>query len=302
VAQAHRASARERTTIRGPLDERIRSIVERALEEDLGSGDRSSALFPESLRARGVIVAKQAGVLAGLPVAEEVFHQLDGNLAWNPCKHDGEKLREGETVVGLAGSLRAILAGERTALNFLQRMSGIATMTSRFVEAVAGTRAKILDTRKTAPGLRILDKDAVRAGGGFNHRFGLYDGVMLKDNHVRAAGGIEPAVRAVRKRVPPGQKIEVEVTRMEEVEEALRAGAEIIMLDNMPVTEMKKAVQFIKGRVLVEASGGVSLENVGEIAAAGVDLISVGALTHSVKALDLSLEVGGNDYSTGNAR
>lgn len=231
--------------------------------------------------------------MAGLPVAEMVFRELDKNLNWKARKQDGDCLREGETVVELAGRARAILAGERTALNFLQRMSGIATETRRYVEAVAGTKAKILDTRKTAPGLRVLDKYAVRVGGGCNHRFGLYDGVMLKDNHIAVAGGIEQAVRAVRERVPPGQKIEVEVTSMAQVEEALGAGAEIIMLDNMPPTEMKKAVQLIEGRALVEASGGITLENVREVAASGADWISVGALTHSVKALDMSLEVTG---------
>jgi nicotinate-nucleotide pyrophosphorylase (carboxylating) len=267
--------------------------VRRALEEDIGAGDVSAALFPKSDGGRAVIVAKQAGIVAGLPVAELVFRKLDEKLTWKARKQDGEKVHQGETAVELAGILRAILMGERTALNFLQRMSGIATLTDRCVQAASGFKAKILDTRKTAPGLRLLDKYAVRAGGGFNHRFGLYDGVMLKDNHLRAAGGIKPAVRALRERVPLTLKIEVEVTCMAEVEEALQAGAEIIMLDNMPPTEMKKAVQLIQGRALVEASGGVTLENVREIAATGVDWISVGALTHSVKALDLSLEVVG---------
>ena len=293
MAPAHRPAARERATIRGTVDQQVQAIVERALEEDIGSGDLSVALFAETAHARAVILAKQAGVVAGLQVAEMVFRRLDARLVWNPRQQDGDKVREGDTVAELSGNLRAILTGERTALNFLQRMSGIATLTSRFVEAVAGSRAKILDTRKTAPGLRILDKLAVRAGGGLNHRLGLYDGVMLKDNHLRAAGGIDAAVRAVRVQLPPGRKIEVEVTRMEEVEEAVRAGAEIIMLDNMPVAEMKKAVQWIEGRAWVEASGGVRLGNVAEIAATGVDWISVGALTHSVKALDLSLEVVG---------
>jgi nicotinate-nucleotide pyrophosphorylase (carboxylating) len=265
--------------------------VRRAVEEDVGSGDVSAAVFPESAEARAVIVAKHAGIVAGLPVAEMVFRQLDKKLAWNAAKQDGDKINGGETVAELAGNLRAILTGERTALNFLQRMSGIATMTDQFVQAVAATRAKILDTRKTAPGLRVLDKYAVRVGGGHNHRFGLYDGVMLKDNHLRAAGSITNAVRAVRERISPTLKIEVEVTTLEEAEEALTAGAEIIMLDNMTPAEMQKAVQLIGGRVLVEASGGVTLEKVREIAATGVDWISVGALTHSVQALDLSLEV-----------
>jgi nicotinate-nucleotide pyrophosphorylase (carboxylating) len=294
VAQAHRAAARERTTIPEPLDSRVLAIVRRALEEDVGAGDLSGApLFPEQAEIRAVILAKQDGIVAGLPVAEMVFRELDGDLIWKASKQDGDLVREGETVAELAAKAQAILAGERTALNFLQRMSGIATATRRYVEAVAGTKAKILDTRKTAPGLRVLDKYAVRLGGGCNHRFGLYDGVMLKDNHIAAAGGIENVVRTVRERVPLGQKIEVEVTSMAEVEQALRAGAEIIMLDNLPPIEMKKAVQLIEGRALVEASGGITLENIREVAVTGVDWISVGALTHSVKALDLSLEVTG---------
>lgn len=229
--------------------------------------------------------------MAGLPVAEVTFRKLDPNMAWEAMKADGQKAAPGQAVAELEGSLRAILTGERTALNFLARMSGIATLTARFVAAVAGFPAKILDTRKTAPGLRVLDKYAVRAGGGCNHRFGLDDGVMLKDNHIRAAGGIERAVSRLRRRASPTLKIEVEVTSLAEVEEALRAQADIIMLDNMPAAEMKQAVQRVRGRALVEASGGVTLENVREIAAAGVDLISVGALTHSAKALDLSLKV-----------
>lgn len=229
--------------------------------------------------------------MAGLRVAELTFRKLDPKMAWEAMKADGQKAGPGQTLAELEGSLRAILAGERTALNFLERMSGIATLTARFVAAVAGFPAKILDTRKTAPGLRILDKYAVRVGGGFNHRFGLDDGVMLKDNHIRAAGGIERAVSRLRRRTSPTLKIEVEVGCLAEVEEALRAQADIIMLDNMPAAEMKQAVQRVRGRALLEASGGVTLENVREIAAAGVDLISVGALTHSAKALDLSLKV-----------
>jgi nicotinate-nucleotide pyrophosphorylase (carboxylating) len=292
LAQAHRASARERTPIRELLDPRVLAIVQRALEEDIGSGDLSSApLFPEQAKVRAVIQSKQAGVVAGLPIAEIVFRQLDKDLTWKVLKQEGERVYEGETVAELAGNARAILVGERTALNFLQRMCGIATLTRMYVEAVAGFRTKILDTRKTVPGFRVLDKYAVRAGGGVNHRFGLYDGVMLKDNHLRAAGSIESAVRGVREHIPPTLKVEVEVTCLAEVEEALRVGGEIIMLDNMSPEDMKKAVQLIQGRALVEASGGVTLENVREIAATGVDWISVGALTHSVKALDLSLEV-----------
>ncbi len=270
------------------------AVVQRALEEDIGSGDLSSApLLPEQAQVRAVIQSKQPGIVAGLPIAEVIFRELDKELTWKVLKQEGDETQEGETVAELAGNARAILVGERTMLNFLQRMCGIATLTRKYVEAVAGFKTRILDTRKTVPGLRELDKYAVRAGGGFNHRFGLYDGVMLKDNHLRAAGSVERAVRAVREHIPPALKIEVEVTCLAEVEEALRAKVEIIMLDNMSPEEMKKAVQLIKGRALVEASGGVTLENVREIAATGVDWISVGALTHSVKALDLSLEIVG---------
>ena len=266
--------------------------MERALDEDIGHGEFAcGALFPEGAEIRARILAKQEGVVAGLPVAELTLRLLDPNLAWKAAKEDGQKIGRGETVVELRGDLRAILMGERTALNFLQRMSGIATLTSKFVEAVAGLPVKILDTRKTAPGLRLLDKYAVRAGGGFNHRFGLHDGAMLKDNYIAAAGGIERAVRTLRERGSPTIKIEVEVENLGEVEQALRAGADIVMLDNMAVPEMAKAVELARGKAIVEASGGISLENVREVAATGVDLISVGALTHSVQALDLSLEV-----------
>lgn len=272
--------------------QKVDEIIELALEEDIGSGDlTTSALIAHYARAKAVILAKQEGIIAGLPVAERVFKHLDNELRWEAKKQDGERISSGQLVVELEGDLQAILMGERTALNFLQRMSGIATLTAKFVEAVRGFPVKILDTRKTAPGLRMLDKYAVKVGGGFNHRFGLYDGVLIKENHIKAAGGIAKAVSQLRERVPPTVKIEVEVKDLKEVEEALRAGADIIMLDNMSIKEIEEAVRFIDRRALVEASGGVTLENVREIAATGVDLISVGALTHSVKALDLSLEV-----------
>lgn len=262
------------------------------MEEDIGSGDASSgALCSKGIRTRAVILAKQQGIVAGLPVAQLTFRTLDPNLAWNAKKRDGEKVACGETVVELAGELPALLAGERTALNFLQRMSGIATLTAQFVAAVAGFPAKILDTRKTAPGLRILDKQAVKAGGGFNHRFGLYDGVLLKDNYLPAAGGIRRAVSSLRRGASPALQIEVEVTNLTEAEEALNAGADIIMFDNMPMAEIAEAVRRIGRRALTEASGGITLENVRQVASTGVDRISVGALTHSSKALDLSLKV-----------
>lgn len=272
--------------------QKVDEIIERALEEDISSGDlTTSALIAPYAQAKAVILAKQEGVIAGLPVAERVFKHSDGSVRWEAKKQDGERVSSGQLVVELEGDLQAILMGERVALNFLQRMSGIATLTAKFVEAVRGFSVKILDTRKTAPGLRVLDKYAVKVGGGFNHRFGLYDGVLIKENHIKAAGGITEAISRVRERVPPTVKIEVEVSSLKDVEEALQAGADIVMLDNMPIKEMEKAVRLIDRRALVEASGGVTLESVREIAATGVDFVSVGALTHSAKALDLSLEV-----------
>jgi nicotinate-nucleotide pyrophosphorylase (carboxylating) len=224
-------------------------------------------------------------------VAELTFRQLDANVDWGPKSKDGDRIKAQEVVAELKGSLVAILMGERVALNFLQRMSGIATLTAQFVEQVRGFPVKILDTRKTAPGLRALDKYAVRVGGGYNYRFGLYDGVLLKDNHLKAVGSIQEAVKRVRLHVPRTMKIEVEVRSVDEVTDALAAGADILMLDNMSPKQMREAVELVNRRAIVEASGGIKLENVRQVAATGVDLISVGALTHSPKALDLSLEV-----------
>ncbi len=283
-----------RSAIRQLLNQSlVREVVRRALEEDIGTGDLTSrALFADERRtARAVIVAKEEGILAGLPVAEFAFRELDARLAWKSKKSDGDPVRRGEIVVELRGRLEAILMAERVALNFLQRMSGIATLTRRFVERTRGYRTKILDTRKTAPGLRILDKYSVRAGGGSNHRFGLFDGVLLKDNHIRVASGVGEAVRRGRLHAPPGIQVEVEVTTLAEVNEALAAGADILLLDNMTAKTMKEAVRRVGHRAIVEASGGIRLENLREVAATGVDWISVGALTHSVRALDLSLEV-----------
>jgi nicotinate-nucleotide pyrophosphorylase (carboxylating) len=247
---------------------------------------------------RAVIRTKEPCVIAGVVVAQLVFEMLDSQIEFTPRVRDGERLSAHQTVAEISGRLRAILMGERTALNFLQRLSGIATMTARYVEAVQDFSVKILDTRKTAPGLRILDKYAVRVGGGQNHRLGLFDGVLIKTNHIRAAGGIAKAVERARRLAPTTLKIEVEVKNLQEFHEALAAGADIIMLDNMSLEEMRQAVQLVKasgrgwGRgPLLEASGGVTLENVREIAATGVDFISVGALTHSVKAIDMHLEV-----------
>jgi nicotinate-nucleotide pyrophosphorylase (carboxylating) len=277
----------------------LRRIIKRALEEDIGSGDvTTEAICEPDQMGRAVIRTKEPCVIAGVVVAQLVFEMLDSQIEFAPRVRDGERLSAHQTVAEISGRLRAILMGERTALNFLQRLSGIATMTARYVEAVQDFSVKILDTRKTAPGLRILDKYAVRVGGGQNHRLGLFDGVLIKKNHIWAAGGIAKAVERARRLAPTTLKIEVEVKNLTELQEALAAGADIIMLDNMSLEEMRQAVQLVKasgrgwGRgPLLEASGGVTLENVREIAATGVDFISVGALTHSVKAIDMHLEV-----------
>lgn len=277
----------------------LREVIAKALQEDIGSGDvTTEAICEPNQTGRAVIRTKEPCVVAGMPVAQLIFAALDAQIRCTPRVRDGDKLNAGQTIAELEGQLRAILMGERTALNLLQRLSGIATATARYVEAVKDFSVKILDTRKTAPGLRILDKYAVRVGGGHNHRMGLYDGVLIKSNHSRAAGGIFPAIERARRYAPTTLKIEVEVRTLEEFREALDAGADIIMLDNMSLEEMRQAVRAAKGSAptagrgsLLEASGGVTLENVRDIAQTGVNFISVGALTHSVKAIDIHLEV-----------
>jgi len=273
----------------------IRDIVARALAEDLGAGDvTTQALFPESVPAVGTIVVEERDglVIAGLAVAVEVFRQVDASLTCSPNVADGDFVPQGTTALTVTGDGRSILKSERVALNFLQRLSGIATLTAKFCEAVKGTRARILDTRKTTPGLRALEKLAVTLGGGHNHRHSLADGILIKDNHLALAGGdVARACRLVRERAPHGLKIEVEVRTLEDVRAALDGGADIILLDNMDVPSIRKAVEEIKGRALVEVSGGVSLATVREIAAAGPDYISVGALTHSAPAANLSMDI-----------
>jgi len=267
-------------------------IIERALREDIGSGDvTTDAICEPDQMGRAVIRTKEPCVVAGVPIAQMVFETLDFQLRFTSRVRDGDRLAAGQIIAELDGRLRTILTGERIALNFLQRLSGIATATARYVEAVRDFSVKILDTRKTAPGLKIFDKYAVRVGGGQNHRMGLYDGVLIKTNHIRAAGGIAKAIERARRSAPTTLRIEVEVKNLKELQEALDAGADIIMLDNMSLEEIRQAVKIAHGRALLEASGGVNLENVREIAATGVDFISVGALTHSVKAIDMHLEV-----------
>jgi len=273
-------------------DYSIRSLVTQALGEDIGPGDVTSELtIPTDAMARGRFLAKQDGVLSGLDVCEECFHQLDAGCVLEALLDEGDSFTSGSDIGIVSGPARAVLGAERTALNFLQRLCGIATLTRRFVDATAGTSARIVDTRKTTPCLRALEKRAVKAGGGHNHRFALYDGILLKDNHIAIAGGVEAAIAAARAGRTHTLKIEVEVTDLDQLREAIEAGADVVMLDNMTPAQLAEAVKVAGGRVLTEASGGVSLDNVAAIAASGVDLISVGALTHSAPAIDISIEV-----------
>lgn len=277
-------------------DSRISRLIELALLEDVGMGDLTSdALLTDAQLGRGTLLAKAEGVVAGLEAAALVFQYCDHSITLTPLVLDGARVQPGGVIATVDGSAKGILRGERTALNFLQRMSGIATLTRTYVDAVSGTSARITDTRKTAPGLRVLDKWAVRLGGGVNHRFGLDDMVLIKDNHIVAAGSIAKAVemcQAYLKLNEITSLIEVETKNVEEVQQALDcAGIARIMLDNFPLVEMRRAVTLIDHRVEVEASGGISLSNVRAVAVTGVDFISVGALTHSVQALDISLEL-----------
>jgi nicotinate-nucleotide pyrophosphorylase (carboxylating) len=269
-------------------------IIRLALEEDVGAGDRTTEWTVDATRrAFGTITAKADGVISGLDVAAAVFHQVDPSLQVGGPVDEGATVQAGDTVLEIRGPARGILTAERVALNLLQRLSGVATQTRRYVDAVAGTGATILDTRKTTPGLRALEKRAVRAGGGENHRFGLHDMVLIKENHIAAAGGITAAVAAVRTRNREGLQVEVETTTLDEVREALDAGVDRILLDNMTPERLREAVALVSARPAprpeTEASGGVSLETVRAVAESGVDFVSVGALTHSAPALDLSL-------------
>ncbi len=250
----------------------------------------TEALVPPDARARAEIVQKAPGVIAGLDVARAVFDAVDSELRWEPQVAEGE-WREGGPLAGIDGAAASILKGERVALNFLGRLSGVATLTARFVRAVEGTGAQILDTRKTTPGLRELEKRAVATGGGTNHRAGLYDAILVKENHIEAAGGVEEATRRALAAARDGMQVEVECASLDELDEALAAGAPMILLDNMDVSELRAAVERATGRAKLEASGGITLENVRKIAETGVDYISVGALTHSAPALDVSLRM-----------
>jgi nicotinate-nucleotide pyrophosphorylase (carboxylating) len=267
-------------------------VVRAALEEDIGPGDiTTDSTVPAGARADGLFIAKADGVLAGLWVSEMVFSELSAGTSFETYAPEGARVGTGDRLARVQGPARAILSGERVALNFLQRMSGIATMASVAAATVSGTGLRVLDTRKTTPGLRILEKYAVRAGGAWNHRAGLFDMVLIKDNHIRLAGGISAAVSAARRNASPMVRIEVEAESLEQVAEALKAGADVIMLDNMDQAMMKAAVEMVRGRALTEASGGITIADLPRVASLGVDFVSMGALTHSFKALDISLEL-----------
>lgn len=271
----------------------IDKLILTALEEDIHYMDvTTDNLLPDSHTSEAYYLAKDTGVLCGIGIAKRVFELVGGQFQMDIRMQDGEIVQKGDIIATISGSTKTLLKGERTALNILQHMSGIATATRKCVDLVAGTNAKITDTRKTLPGLRPLQKYAVTVGGGRNHRYNLSDGAMLKDNHIDAYGGITPAVEALRQKIGHMVKIEVEVRTLDELQEALETGVEIIMLDNMNCQDMAKAVEITKGRALLEASGNVTADNIREIAETGVDIISLGALTHSVKCFDISMRIG----------
>ena len=274
----------------------VKSIIQAALAVDIGHGDVTTACtIPVDSTLQGQLIAKAAGIIAGLEVVRLTFLELDEQIRFTPTLADGAPVTPGQVMATISGSGRALLSGERVALNFLQRMAGIATLTHRFVQAVQGSGAIILDTRKTAPGLRLLDKWAVRLGGGQNHRFGLFDMALIKDNHIVAAGSISAAVERVRAGARPGQLIEVEVKNLAELQEALALALDRILLDNMGLDEMRAAVRLANGHTSLEASGNITLENVAAVATTGVNYISIGALTHSVQALDVSFLLESGD-------
>ncbi len=267
-------------------------IIITALKEDIPSGDiTADNIIDESARSEALLISKDTGVIAGMDVAKRVFEILDGSVVFEKIVNDGQVAKYGDIIAKIEGNTRALLKGERTALNLLQRMSGIATRTRQMADKIKDTKARLVDTRKTTPGLRVLEKYAVRVGGGYNHRFCLSDGVLIKDNHIKAAGGIKKAIELVKGRIPHTIKIEVEVENMEQIEEALDGRADIIMFDNMGLDKMKEAVKIICGRVITEASGNVNIDTIFDIACTGVDIISVGGLTHSASAFDISMKI-----------
>ncbi len=275
--------------------ESLRSFIKKALQEDLGHGDvTSEAIVPAEQKSKAEIITKQQCLLCGVEIACEVFKTLQPDIKPTIHHKDGELLEPGVKIFEIQGLTRALLGGERLALNLLQRLSGIATLTAEYVKRVSGTGVKVVDTRKTTPGMRMLEKYAVRVGGGGNHRFGLFDGVLIKENHIASAGGVKEAVRRAKERVHHLLKVEVEVTNMEELKDALEAGADVVMLDNMNPEEIKEAVRYVRSMradVVVEASGGINLDNIRDVASTGVDIISVGAITHSAPSVDISMYI-----------
>ncbi|MGQ2911849.1 carboxylating nicotinate-nucleotide diphosphorylase [Aeromicrobium sp.] len=272
--------------------EQVQRVVDMALAEDAPFGDVTSQVFvPAEAVARGSVVAREPGVLAGTDVLRQTFTTVDPGVHVEVLMADGERFAAGDVLARVQGPARAVLQAERVALNLVQRMSGIATLTARYVEAVAGTDVRVVDTRKTTPGLRALERHAVRCGGGHNHRFSLSDAVMAKDNHLALVPDVTAAVRAARATLPHTMHVEVEVDRLDQVEAVLAGGVDTIMLDNFTLDELREGVALVAGRAIVEASGGITLETIGEVARTGVDVISVGALTHSVRALDLGLDL-----------
>ena len=270
----------------------IKTFISNALREDIGPGDLTTeALIQPDIEGKAELIAKEPLILAGIEVAREVFHQVNQDINFLGRHPDGEDLSSSTVIATISGPLRSLLTAERVALNLLQRLSGIATLTRQYVNGIEGTKARIVDTRKTTPGLRALEKYAVRIGGGKNHRFGLFDGILIKDNHIAAVGSLTEAVKKAREKAPHTLKIEVETENLDQVREAISAGAEIIMLDNMDIQTMKEAVKLINGKALIEASGGINLNNVRQVAETGVDLISVGAITHSARSMDISMEI-----------
>jgi nicotinate-nucleotide pyrophosphorylase (carboxylating) len=266
-------------------------LINHAIEEDIGPSDiTTSTLIPEHAESRALFIAKENFVLAGIPFIKEVFRVLDHSITFQTFIHEGARVKKGDVIAEVFGKTHAILQGERVSLNILQRLSGIATLTSTYVEKVKGLPTKIFDTRKTTPCYRFLEKYAVRMGGGHNHRFGLFDGIIIKDNHIEAVGSIKKAIEMVKQRHYL-HKIEVEVENLHDLKEALSAGADIVMLDNMSLKDMKEAVRIVQGRIKIEASGNIKLVNVRKIAETGVDFVSVGALTHSAVAADISLKI-----------
>jgi nicotinate-nucleotide pyrophosphorylase (carboxylating) len=274
----------------------INHLIKIALEEDIGPGDITTEnLIDKNLKGIGEVVTKEPLVIAGLDVARQVFEQLEPDISFRPNFKDGDFIEKGKIVLEVEGKLRVLLMGERTALNFLQHLSGIATHVRSYMDSIANKNVRLVDTRKTTPGLRGLEKYAVRVGGAHNHRMGLYDGVLIKDNHIAVCGGIKKAIESIKDKLSHLVKIEVEVSDLDSIKQALEAGADVIMLDNMDIDQIKEAIEFINGKAVVEISGGVTIDSLNQLADTGVDIISAGALTHSARSVDISMRIRSKD-------